>query len=102
MNEFEDDGEVSTGFDELVKLPPKYKVILLNDDFTTKEFVVFVLMRVFKKPEAEAESIMESVHRTGREIAGVYSYDIALTRREMTTQLARSNGFPLKCAIEKE
>lgn len=84
------------------ELPPRYKVILLNDDFTTKEFVVWVLMEVFKKSAAEAETIMESVHKTGKGVAGIYSYDIAASRCQITMKKARDNGFPLKCTLEKE
>lgn len=95
---FENEDDVAVDFE----LPPKYKVILLNDDFTTKEFVVYVLMSVFHKSVNEAEQIMESVHNAGSGIAGVYSYDIAATRVQMATTKARQNGFPLKLKMEKE
>lgn len=83
-----------------VKLPPDYKVILFNDDYTTKDFVVEVLEQVFHKTTAEAIAIMESVHHTGSGVAGIYSYDIAVTRADMTVQLARQNGFPLRCEAQ--
>ena len=83
-----------------VKLPPDYKVILFNDDYTTKDFVVDVLEHVFHKTTVEAIAIMESVHHTGSGVAGIYTYDIAVTRAEMTEQLARKNGFPLRCEAQ--
>ncbi|MBQ1833825.1 MAG: ATP-dependent Clp protease adaptor ClpS [Treponema sp.] len=84
-----------------IKPPSSYKVIFFNDDYTTKEFVVQVLKQVFHKNSADAVKIMESVHTTGRGIAGVYPYDIALTRKEMTVSLARKEGFPLRCELEE-
>ena len=102
MNGFEDDNESSSDSAVEFELPPKYKVILLNDDFTTKDFVVYVLVNIFKKSEVEAERIMEAVHKSGRGIAGVYPYDIAATKARMTMDKARGSGFPLKCVVEKE
>lgn len=80
--------------------PKRYKVILHNDDFTTMEFVVMVLAVVFRKTEADAESIMLNVHRQGRGIAGIYTYDIALTKAQKATQMARAEGFPLRITVE--
>lgn len=78
-------------------IPPDYKVVLFNDDYTTKEFVVQILERIFHKSGADAVSIMEKVHVSGSAVVGVYTYDIAMTRVQMTTESARSNGFPLRC-----
>ena len=80
--------------------PKRYKVILHNDDFTTMEFVVMVLAVVFRKTEADAESIMLNVHRQGRGVAGIYTYDIALTKAQKATQMARAEGFPLRITVE--
>ena len=100
--EFESDfGFVAEG-DEDLELPPRYRVVLLNDDFTTKEFVVEILVSVFRKQEAEAVAIMESVHRSGRGGAGVYSQDIAETRAQMAMGRARERGFPFRCVLERE
>lgn len=85
-----------------VDVPPNYKVILLNDDFTTMEFVVDVLTTVFHKSEAEAVEIMMQVHEKGKGVAGIYPYDIAATRIQITTKKAHDAGFPLKCTMEKE
>jgi len=94
-------GAVLTRPEEAVKEPEEYRVVLLNDDFTTKEFVVTVLMTVFHKGLAEATRIMMDVHSKGRGTVGVYSFDIAVTKINQVHQIARQNGFPLKCTMEK-
>ncbi len=82
-------------------LPPQCRVVLFNDDFTTKEFVVELLMTVFHKSNQEAVTIMESVHQNGTGVAGVYTYDIAVTRANIAVAKARKRGFPLKVEVEK-
>jgi ATP-dependent Clp protease adaptor protein ClpS len=94
-------GEVLTRTDEEPKEPEEYRVILLNDDYTTMEFVVTVLMAVFHKSLTESTKIMLDVHKKGKGIVGVYSFDIAVTKINQVQQLARQNGFPLKCTMEK-
>ena len=84
-----------------LKEPPQYKVILLNDDFTTKDFVEFILVKVFHKSQEEAIKITESVHKQGRGVVGIYPFDIAATRVEIVHSNARTNGFPLRCKMEK-
>lgn len=91
--------DTATGFDEIVP-PPECKVVFYNDNFTTKDFVVDVLVKIFNKPKIEAEHIMESVHQLGSAVVGIYTYDIARSRVNMTTNLARKNGFPLRVEIE--
>ncbi|MCQ2217373.1 MAG: ATP-dependent Clp protease adaptor ClpS [Paludibacteraceae bacterium] len=76
--------------------PKKYKVIFYNDDFTTMDFVVEVLKTVFYKSDEEASSIMMKVHSEGSAEVGVYSYDVAMTKVEMTKSLARKENFPLR------
>lgn len=83
-----------------VKEPPKYAVILYNDDFTTMDFVIEVLGKFFHKTPQEAMAIMLKVHHDGRGVAGVYSHEIAETKVHQVTELARSRGFPLKCVAE--
>ncbi len=83
------------------KEPELYQVVLLNDDYTTMEFVVEVLESVFEKGPAEAFQIMMHVHRNGRGIAGVYPWEVAETKVETVTSLAREAGFPLKAVTEK-
>lgn len=82
------------------KDPELYKVVLLNDDYTTMEFVVQVLETVFQKSPAEAFQIMMHVHKQGRGIAGVYPWEVAETKIETVTSLAREEGFPLKAVSE--
>jgi ATP-dependent Clp protease adaptor protein ClpS len=95
------EGQILTREKEEVKPPEEFRVILLNDDFTTMEFVVSVLMTVFHKPVPEATRIMLDVHKKGRGIVGTYTYDLAATKISQVHQLARQNGFPLKCTMEK-
>jgi len=85
-----------------LKEPDMYRVILHNDHYTTMEFVVEVIMKVFHKPVIEATKIMMDVHQKGRASVGVYPYDIASTKVNQVTQLARQKEFPLLCTIEKE
>jgi ATP-dependent Clp protease adaptor protein ClpS len=80
--------------------PPMYKVLLHNDDYTTKEFVVFVLQTIFQRSEADATAIMNHVHASGVGVAGVYTFEIAETKVTKTVQLARSHEYPLQLSIE--
>ena len=82
--------------------PPLYKVFLLNDDYTTMDFVVYILEKVFTKPPGEAIQIMLHVHRKGAGLAGLYTREIAETKVQAVHMLARENDFPLKCVMEKE
>jgi ATP-dependent Clp protease adaptor protein ClpS len=86
--------------DEKFKEPEKFRVILLNDHYTTMEFVVAVLMEIFQKDAAEANRIMLDVHKKGKGIVGVYTWDIAATRTEQVHLAARAHEFPLRCTIE--
>jgi len=81
--------------------PSLYKVVLLNDDYTTMEFVVRVLETVFDRSPAEAYRVMMHVHVNGKGIAGVYPYDIAETKVATVTTMAKEAGFPLRAAIEE-
>ncbi len=82
--------------------PRRYKVTIYNDDFTTMEFVVKVLMQVFFKSQSEAEQLMMLVHRTQKAVVGVYSYDIAVSKVLKATRMARDEGFPLRLTYEPE
>jgi ATP-dependent Clp protease adaptor protein ClpS len=82
--------------------PPLYRVFLMNDDYTTMEFVVLVLEKVFHKQPTEATRIMLHVHKNGKGLAGVYTREIAETKIAEVHGLARKNKFPLKCTMEKE
>src|SRR5881409_387493 len=81
--------------------PTQYKVVLLNDDYTTMEFVIHVLETVFQKSPAEAFHIMMHVHLNGKGIAGVYPWEIAETKVDTVTAMARQSEFPLRAAIEE-
>ena len=83
------------------KEPTLYKVVILNDDYTTMEFVIEVLESVFAKSPAEAYRIMMHVHVNGRGIAGVYPWDIAETKANSVIELARDAGYPLKAVTEE-
>ncbi len=87
--------------DETVE-PPMFKVLLHNDDYTTMEFVVEILISVFKKPPEEAVRIMLNVHRNGIGVCGIYTYEVSETKVKTVHAIARENGFPLKCTMEKE
>jgi ATP-dependent Clp protease adaptor protein ClpS len=85
-----------------IKAPPFYKVFLINDDYTTMDFVIHILEKVFHKAPVEATQIMLHVHKNGKGLAGVYTREIAETKIGATHKLSRQNGFPLKCMMEKE
>lgn len=82
--------------------PPLYRVLLHNDDYTTREFVVDVLRTVFHRPEPEAVQIMLHVHQNGIGIAGVYTYEVAETKTRTVESLARQREFPLMLSMEPE
>jgi len=93
--------EPGTGLDQEIREPKMYRVILHNDDYTTMDFVVEVLIAIFHKPAADATRIMIDVPRKGKGVCGVYTYDIASTRVMLVHQLARKREFPLKCSLEE-
>jgi ATP-dependent Clp protease adaptor protein ClpS len=86
---------------EKLEEPRMFRVILHNDDYTTMEFVVEVLVRVFRKKAAEATRIMLDVHRRGRGVAGMYTYDIAQTKVNQVFRMAKEREFPLRCSTEE-
>jgi ATP-dependent Clp protease adaptor protein ClpS len=83
------------------KEPELYRVVLLNDDYTTMEFVVSVLEGVFQKTPAESYRVMMAVHTQGRGVAGVYPWEVAETKADAVISLARDAGFPLKAVTER-
>ncbi len=84
-----------------LKEPKEYKVIMWNDDFTTMEFVVYILVSIFHKDEATAQSIMLDVHRKGQAVVGKYPYDIAATKVAAALKRARDEGYPFRMTIEE-
>jgi ATP-dependent Clp protease adaptor protein ClpS len=97
-------------FDSAVKIDPKkktekirrWKVVLHNDDYTTMEFVVLILMKFFHKTETEATHIMLSVHHTGSGVAGIYTRDVAETKVKEVTDYAKEQGMPLRLTAEPD
>jgi ATP-dependent Clp protease adaptor protein ClpS len=85
---------------EKQKEPDEFKVILLNDHYTTMEFVVEVLMVIFHKSIIDANRIMLDVHKKGKGLVGIYTWDIATTKTEQVHSAARANEFPLRCVLE--
>lgn len=82
--------------------PRRFKVTIYNDDFTTMDFVVKVLTTIFYKSEAEAEVLMLQVHKNNSAIVGIYSYDIAQSKVQKATRMARNEGFPLRLSVAPE
>lgn len=93
--EFELDSELS------LSEPKQYKVILLNDDYTSMDFVIDILMSIFHKSHQESEAIMLDIHKKDRGICGVFTYEIAETKVSQVSRLAREQGFPLKATMEE-
>ena len=95
-------GEVMTEADVKLEKPKLYKVLLHNDDFTSMDFVVFVLQYVFMRDEAESISIMLKVHNDGIGLAGIYPYEIANMKAEKAINLAKAREYPFLCTVEEE
>jgi ATP-dependent Clp protease adaptor protein ClpS len=112
MNEEDDDGVdggggqpgsgVATRTKPKTKKPSMYKVLMLNDDYTPMEFVVYCLERFFHKSREEATRVMLHVHQRGVGICGVYSYEVAETKVTQVMDFARQNQHPLQCTLEKD
>ncbi len=98
--QFED--EVLTQEDQQVEEPPLYRVLLHNDDYTTMDFVVYVLINIFHRSENDAVNIMLAVHQQGLGVAGVFTREIAETKINQVHNLARAHEYPLMCTMEEE
>ncbi len=85
-----------------IKSPSLFKVYLLNDDYTTMEFVVHILEKVFHITPVKSAQIMLHVHKNGKGLAGIFTREIAETKTAAVIELARQNKFPLQCTMEKE
>jgi ATP-dependent Clp protease adaptor protein ClpS len=96
------EGELLTEEVTKLKRPDMYRIVLLNDDYTPREFVVWVLIKVFHKNEEEGTRIMLEAHTRGKSIIGVYTYDIARTKVMQVDNLAKQHEHPLKCDMEVE
>jgi ATP-dependent Clp protease adaptor protein ClpS len=87
--------------EEKLAPPPMYRAILVNDDFTPREFVVYVLASIFRKSQEQARSIMLTAHQGGRSVIGVYTHDVAASRAEQARQRAHEAGYPLQIYVEE-
>ena len=85
-----------------VEIPKKWKILMHNDDYTTMEFVIQILVDIFNKNEKEAEKIMLDIHLNNIGLVGTYHKDIAFTKFELAKQMIKNSGFPLKITIEEE
>lgn len=102
MSQFDPAHEEVTKDDLEVKRPKMYKVLLLNDDYTSMDFVVNVLVKIFHKSQKDAYEIMLKIHKDGSGLCGVYTYEIAETKVSQVINAARKNKFPLRAIMEEE
>ncbi len=101
MPELGGQGDVKTKKKTVIKKPEMYKVIMLNDDYTTMEFVVEVLMKIFRKDSHDAQRIMLEIHEKGAGDVGTYTYDIAMSKIQQVHRYAKEREYPLRCRVEK-
>ncbi|MCK5221748.1 MAG: ATP-dependent Clp protease adapter ClpS [Candidatus Aminicenantes bacterium] len=101
MTQMGTEEEVKLSSDYKTITPEMYKVVIFNDDYTTMDFVVEVLISFFSKTASEATKIMLDVHKKGKGICGIYILDIAVTKVNQVNKYSRENDFPLKCSYEK-
>ena len=94
------ESEVATESKQRLERPRLYRVLILNDDYTTMEFVVMILMNVFHHPEERAVEIMLHVHHNGVGEAGIYTFEVAESKVKKVTELARQHEYPLRCELE--
>ena len=99
---FEGDLGVITKEKPKVKKPDLYAVVLINDDYTPMEFVIYVLQTIFKKNYEDAKKIMLLVHNEGKGICGIYPLDIAETKANQVIEFSRINQHPLECKVQKQ
>ena len=98
----DDDLGVITKVKPKLKKPNMYAVVLINDDYTPMEFVIYVLQTIFKKNYDEAKQVMLLVHNEGKGICGVFPLDIAETKANQVVEFSRINQHPLECKVEKQ
>jgi ATP-dependent Clp protease adaptor protein ClpS len=96
-----DNSKTQSRKDERLNEPGDYTVVLLNDDYTTREFVVEILKLVFHKSHEEATRIMLNVHRKGRGAVGIYTWDIAVTKAMQVHDIAKQYEYPLQCVVDQ-
>ncbi len=96
------DGAIQEKTREAVAKPPKYKVVLYNDDYTPMDFVAALLEQVFKKSPVEATALMLKIHRSGKGVGGIYTLEVAETKVATVHGLAEKNGYPLRSGVEED
>lgn len=107
-NENDDNGDDDLGIGVATRTAPKtkrpslYKVLLMNDDYTPQEFVVWLLQAIFKMTAEEAVRVMLNVHQNGIGVCGIYTYEVAETKVAQVMEIARRNQHPLQCTMERE
>jgi len=99
--EIRNDGLLLAEPEVQTKRPPWFKVVLLNDDYTPMDFVVFLIKDIFHRNHEEAVSIMLDIHKKGAGVCGVFTRDVAETKAELVITLSRRNEYPLQCRVEK-
>ena len=102
MTRYQTEEQVRSETRDETREPPQYRVLLHNDDYTTMEFVVEILMYVFNKSPESAAKIMMNVHQKGIGVCGVYTHEVAETKVDAVHNLARQSGYPLRCSMERE
>lgn len=101
IEELEENSHTLVHPEQRTKTPSFYQVVILNDDFTPREFVVHILQKFFKKNETDATQLMLDVHHKGAGVAGVYPFEIAETKAFQTNEYSKQNKHPLRCVVEK-
>lgn len=101
QNRQDEEGGVATLAKPKVKQPSMYQVVMLNDDYTTMDFVIHVLQKFFHKTFDQANRIMLNIHQKGKDVCGLYPYDVAATKIMQVNDYSRKNEMPLKCIMEK-
>lgn len=96
------DHDQGLDIEDRLEEPKLYKVLLLNDDYTPMDFVVFVLKKFFSRSDSEAQKIMLDVHNKGSGLAGVYSFEVAESKVHQVNQFSKNNQYPLKTTLEEE
>jgi ATP-dependent Clp protease adaptor protein ClpS len=102
MTETVEDVKLDEKISITAEVPPKYKVIMLNDNATPMDFVTSILCLVFRHTDETAKKIMLTIHEEGSAVVGIYTYEIAEQRALEATTLSRDNGFPLQLKLEQE
>jgi ATP-dependent Clp protease adaptor protein ClpS len=102
MSRYQIEESVRSRVEDQTKEPPMFRVLLHNDDYTTMEFVVEILMYVFNRSPESAAQIMMNVHKQGVGVCGTYPHEIAETKVDTVHNLARESGYPLRCSMEQE